>query len=197
MKMSQTKWLKILVKTVIYLLLLTFFCYFYLIGQMNDFFKKRTTVTSRLEKVKALEPPTMTFCLEPPFKSSAFLPYKLTKAADILYHDFPNETLGQRFDTVSYKIGFDFNIAYNLIALNGGPGSNEGFLQETNHLFDVQPIQTIHLGTCYKVQPIFSITSVPFQLELYFNVNSTLDKNDKPSKLIIYLTSNNTWQAES
>ena len=160
---------------------------------MSDFLKKRTTVTSRIEKVKALEPPTMTFCLEPPFKPSAFLPYKLKTAKEIFFYDFPNETLGQRFDKVSYKMGIDFTIMYSLSELNGG--SDEGLLHEQNPSFDVIPIQTFYIGTCYKVQPRFYITSMPFELYLYLNVNSTVDEIDKPSKLIIYLSSNNTWQS--
>ena len=126
---------------------------------MSDFFKKRTTVTSRLEKVKALEPPTMTFCLEPPLKPSAFSPYKLKTAKEILNYDSPNETLGQRFDKVSYKMGTDFTIVYNLTALNGR--SDEGLLLETNGSFDVLPIQTNYLGTCYKVQP-----------QIYYHLNA-------------------------
>ena len=45
--------------------------------------------------------------MDPPFKTSAFVPYKLKYSMDILRQDFPNETLEQRYGKVSYKMGAD------------------------------------------------------------------------------------------
>ena len=39
--MVLPQWLKVLVKTLFYLFLLAFFCQFYFIGQMSDFFQKK------------------------------------------------------------------------------------------------------------------------------------------------------------
>ena len=70
------------------------------------------------EEVKALELPTFTICLDPPFKASQYLGCKLNTPEKIFLHDFPNETLGQRIHKVSFHMGTDFNISYN-ISLNG------------------------------------------------------------------------------
>ena len=159
---------------------------------MGDFFKKRTTVSSRLEEVESLEPPTITICMDPPFKTSVFAPYKLRNAWNIFTQDFPNETLGQRFDKVSYKLGVDFNLFGNLLV--NGKWYQGNVSNENNPLFDVLPIQTSFHGTCYKIQPNFSLTSLPFYLDLYLNMIDSLKEIDFPTKIIIYLTSNNTWQ---
>ena len=72
----------------------------------------------------------MTICIDPPFKTSAFVPYKSKYTMDILRQDFPNETLEQRYDKVSYKMGADFKIDYDLISLNGN--SDRGNLYKNN-----------------------------------------------------------------
>ena len=61
--------------------------------------------------------------------------------------------------------------------------------------FIVLPIQTFWHGTCTKIQPRFTIISEPFCLWLYLKLDSSLESLDEPSKFIIYMTSNNTWQS--
>ena len=72
--------IKLLVTILLYLLLLILFCLFYLVDQMEDFIQGRTTITSRLEKVNFLEPPTLTLCFDPPFKLSIFEKYGVNEA---------------------------------------------------------------------------------------------------------------------
>ena len=131
----------------------------------------------------------------PPFKTSAFAyaPYKFKQPWDIFTHDFPNETLGQRFDKVSYKFGIDFNLSYSL-KFNGQKDEDNLNSHEKNSFFNVQPIQTINHGTCFKVQPKFSLTSKRYRLRLSIDIDDSLKYIDKPTKIITYLTSNNTWQ---
>ena len=157
--MLLSQWIKILAKILFYLFLLVFFCQFYFIGQMRDFFRRRTTIASRREEVKALEPPTFTICLNPPFKASEYSGYKLNTPEDIFWNDFPNETLGQRFDKVSFKLGTDFNLSYN-IELKGETDQGWLPLLKNDKYFEVLPIQTFFHGTCTKVQPRFSIFTV-------------------------------------
>ena len=194
--MLPTRWIKVLAKTVFYLFLLVFFCIFFFIDQMSDFFQRRTTISSRMEEVKILEPPMFTICLDPPFKSSKYLGYKLNTPADILFNDFPNETIGQRFDKVSFHMGTDFHLSYN-IELNVESDWRHRQLLKNDKYFEVLPIQTFYHGTCTKIQPRFSIISVPFILWFHLNLDSSLVRIDDPSKFIIYLTSNNTWQGIS
>ena len=163
---------------------------------MSDFFKRRTTIADRREKVKALEPPTFTICLYPPFKASKYSGYNLTSPPEIFWFDFPNETLAQRFDKVSFHLGTDFHISY-LIELNGESliwGQPQQLINDDKY-FTVLPIQTFWHGTCSKIQPKFTIISERFSLWLYLNLDSGLERSDEPSKFIIYMTSNNTWQS--
>ena len=177
--MLLPQWLKILVKTLFYLFLLVFFCLFYFIGQMSDFFKRRTTIADRREDVKALEPPTFTICLDPPFKASEYSDYNLSYPFEIFWHDFPNETLGQRFDKVSFQLGTDFHISY-YIELNGESTNwdQPDQLLKDDKYFTVLPIQTGWYGTCIKIQPRFSIISEQFSLWLFLNLDSGLESID-------------------
>ena len=163
---------------------------------MSDFFKRRLTIASIREEVKALEPPTFTICLDPPFKASEYLGYKLNTPEDIFWNDFPNETLAQRFDKVSFKFGNDFHISYKYIKLNDEEYFDHVWLHhlKDDKYFEVLQIQTYFHGTCTKIQPRFSIISEPFAFWLQLNLDSSLEINDEPSKFIIYMTSNNTWQ---
>ena len=120
---------------------------------MSDFFKRRTTIADRREKVKALEPPTFTICLYPPFKASKYSAYNLSTPPEIFFYDFPNETLAQRFDKVGFHLGTDFHISY-LIELNGESqiwGQPQQLLKDDKY-FTVLPIQTFWHGTCTKIQ---------------------------------------------
>ena len=103
---------------------------------MSDFFRRRTTIASRREEVKTLEPPTFTICLDPPFKASKYLGYKLNTPADILFNDFPNETIGQRLDKVSFHMGTDFHLSYN-VELNGESDWRHRQLLKNDKYFEV------------------------------------------------------------
>ena len=93
-KMLAIKWIKILTRLILYILLFAFFCYFYMIEQMSDYIKGRTTVTSRFEEVEYLEPPTITLCMHPLFKPTKMAASGLTDQYDVLFTDFTNDTGG-------------------------------------------------------------------------------------------------------
>ena len=82
--------IKLLLTVVLYLLLLFLFCYFYFISQLTDFFKGRATITSRIEKPNTLEPPTLTICFDPPFKTSIARQFGLVDHFDYREKDLPN-----------------------------------------------------------------------------------------------------------
>ena len=88
--MLSLKWIKLLSIIILYVLLFILFCYFYIIDQMNDFIKGRTTVASRIEKVESVEPPTVTICLNPPYKSSKLTSFGLDNFGP-LYDEFDND----------------------------------------------------------------------------------------------------------
>ena len=90
-----------------------------MIDQMSDFIKGRTTVTSRIEKVESLEPPTVTICLNPPYKPSKLISFGLDEI-NILLLDvygkelFRNQTAEEILDLFGYKLGRDFRINMQL-----------------------------------------------------------------------------------
>ena len=81
------------VRVVVYLLLLALFSYFYLVEQMSDYFKGRTTLTSRAEEVESLEVPTATICMSAPsIKRSVALQLGLNSTTQIFFEDIPKAT---------------------------------------------------------------------------------------------------------
>ena len=95
---NVTKWIATL---VVYILLLIFFIYFYLVDQMNDYFMDRTTVSSRLESVDILEPPTIVTCVRPRYKPSVSSQYGLKTGG-------PNSLIkrSSQFNTIDPKGNF-------------------------------------------------------------------------------------------
>ena len=61
--------------------------------------------------------------------------------------------------------------------------------------FRVDPILTWEHGKCTKVQPLFSISRSQYtRIQYSIKFNSSLLEEDKPQEVIIYFTSNDTWQ---
>ena len=170
-----------------------------MIDIMSDFFKRRTTITSQIEGVKELEPPTFTICLDPPFKTSKLLPYDVLYTYNIFHTEWRDEntTLGDLITKASYELDQDIQIKLELIYDSNSysiPLKTMGAIKVGNKELELLPIQTYAHGTCYKIQPKFKIAIVPFMFYLEFKVSPNLKESDQPSKFIVYLTSHNTWQ---
>ena len=165
-----------------------------MIDQMTDFFKGRTTVTSRLQKASELEPPTITICLDPPFKTSVAKIYDFASKYDIFAKDVPNTTYEERFENLSYNLIESLQIKLSCCVFDGKQVVlNLGTNGIKDQWFDVKPLQTVRHGTCYTILPRDQVRQLPWYAELYlstFNVS----KIDQPKQFIIYLTSNNTYQ---
>ena len=196
--MLPVKWIKIIARILLYLILFAFFCYFYMIDQMSDFIKGRTTVTSRIEKVESLEPPTVTICMNPPYKSSKLKFFGLNNFYQLYKVDFfNNQTVDEAIDFFGYKLGRDFSV--NML-LGFWPDRFEnwnvsvGMENIGNFQFETQPIYTNTHGRCYKIQPQFSITSPDILLHFQTSISSVIDDLDVPTSIIYFLTSNDTWQ---
>ena len=89
--MNKFMILKILSRIVIYGCLAAFFFAFYLQDQMSDFLLRRTTVTSRIEQVSELDPPTLTICMDPPFKVSFAKKFNFSNAGGSLELDLDSK----------------------------------------------------------------------------------------------------------
>ena len=153
------------------------FCYFYMIDQLNDFIKGRSTITSRFEKAPFLEPPTVTICLTIPLKPSVSLEYNFTSQYDIFFKEEPNITLPKRFENLGYLLNRDFQIkiitkTWKRVYLQEGLNDFEGYK------YEVMNLKTAFNGMCYKIQPLFEMKSVPYKVAALkmpiYNILSTL-----------------------
>ena len=116
---QKAQCIKLLFTVLLYLLLLFLFCYFYFISQMTDFFKGRTTITSRIEKPNTLEPPTMTICFDPPFKTSVARQFGLVEHFDYRVLELPSGiSYGQRFQKLSYLLDEDYKVKMSKMSLD-------------------------------------------------------------------------------
>ena len=168
-----------------------------MIDQMSDFVKGRTTLTSRIEEVEDLEPPTVMVCLNPPFKPTKLALFGMTNNYEpILANDYNNNTLKEWIDFFTYKLGQDFSINMQLTLgtfeekwnVSVGVGSIGNFS------FEVRPVITFYHGKCYKIQPHFTISSPDFRLYISISFSSAIDEVDVPGSIIFHMTSSNSWQ---
>ena len=168
-----------------------------MIDQMSDFIKGRTTVTSRIEEVESLEPPTVTICMNPPYKSSKLALFGLEDNFGPMFdQDYNNKTLEERIDIFSRKLGQDFqvNMQLDLGMFDGSWNVSVGLGNIGNFTFEVQPIVTILNGKCYKIQPKFRIALPDFRLSFQVTISSLLEEVDVPTSIVFFMTSHDTWQ---
>ena len=161
-----------------------------MIDQMADYIKGRTTVTSRFEEVEYLEPPTITLCMHPLFKPTKMAASGLTDQNDVLFTDFTNDTLDDRLEFFGYLLGRDYEIEMAL--------DETGYLWKNllvgsknfdNRSYEIQPIQTLAYGTCYKIQPSFMIFSDFWQM-LRVPLNPSLKKADNRKSIFNSIETN-------
>ena len=167
-----------LVKGFFYLSVFSLFVIFYVKDLTIDFAKGRSTMTSRYQKVQTVEFPTLTICMKPGYKNSVFKKYELDSPFNIILTTIPNGSFPILFNEISYIMGRDYDILYS---------TRGGKLEYTT-----SPIHTSHHGTCYKLQPLASITKMPEYLFVKI-VLKDIKEEDKPRGVDVYLTSNKTW----
>ena len=186
--------LKILSRIVIYACLAAFFFAFYLQDQMSDFLLRRTTVTSRIEQVSELDPPTLTICMDPPFKVSFAKKFNFSNQFAIFFGDYNFSSYQERFEKLNYILNQDFQISLKIMDENI-ESSNEitlGQVSIKNFTFEVFEILTKFHGQCYTIEPKFNVKTIPFEMLLRIQPNSSLDE-DYPRKFYVYLTSKDDW----
>ena len=168
-----------------------------MIDQMSDYIKGRTTVSSRFEEVDSLEPPTVTVCMFPPYQPTKMTLYGLEDEDDVIFQDFVNQTLEERMNFLGYLLERDFTIKMSLHFSEDMEDLRKnvevGVMQFDKMPIRVQAIHSQVYGVCYKIQPSFVVSSHLWQ-NLQISISSKLKTEDRPLKVIIYLTSNNTWQ---
>ena len=75
--------------------------------------KDRATTTSRLEQVSVLDFPTLTICMDPPFKPAVVSKYGFKSLGEAALIDVPNITLLEKLETLSYMLNSDFSLKIN------------------------------------------------------------------------------------
>ena len=154
-----------LLKGAIYSILFFLFIIFYVKDLTIDFAKGRSTMTSRYQKVETVEFPTVTICMKPGYKNSVTKKYELGRPN--LITRIPIGSIPILFDEISYIRGRDYDIF-----LCRGRGSK---LME----YTTSPIHTNHHGTCYKLQPLTSITKMPVNFFVTIALKD-IKEEDKP-----------------
>ena len=193
--MIPLRWVKILAKILLFVLLFIFLCNFYLVDHLTDYFKHRTTVTSRYETKEILEPPLITICMEPAFKHSIGNEFGFWYNFDVFQKQVPNLTFPQAYSKLSYILNRDFEVTLEYGDMQGGQKVVEGKNQIGSTQFVVQSIVTGYHGTCLNIQPYFNLTpsTLPFDLDIEI-IPKSLKKEDFISKFVIFFTTINTWQ---
>lgn len=131
-----------------------------------------------------------------PLKPSVSNHYGLANQYGLIFGNEPNLSNPDKFDLLGYVLNRDFEIqvttkTWKRQLLVEGSNDFEG------DKYDVMQLKTWFHGICYKIQPLNQLFKVPFQFKFAFKLNESLAENDKPKALLIYLTSNDSWQGIS
>ena len=186
--------LKLTVKVSLCVVLLVLFFKVYFINQVTDFAKGLSTITTSYEYPETIEPPTVVICFEKPFKTSVANYHGVNSTYDIAE---PKSIFS--YDEITYKIGRDFELVSWYWEVNQFI-SNQTTLHEGLNTIEpsyfVDFVQTYYNARCTKITPKFLLQDFPFSL--YFKIiiksDSLKNKEDHPTRLKLYLTSNDTWQ---
>ena len=183
-------WKRTLAEAVFYLLFIALFVIFYVKDLLSDFIEGRSTMTSQIRPVEEIEFPTVTVCMKPGYKNSVLKRFDIQSPTDEwMKAAFPNQSLSEVFREVSYIEGRDFKLVTN----------EEHIIINCNRSirclgYTINPIFTQHHGTCYKLQPISSLTSTDMPHYLYVQIIvNNINREDKPKGVNVYLTSEKTW----
>ena len=163
--MGSMSSIKIAIK-IIFLCCLAFnFLYFYMVDEISDFIKKRQTITTRFEPTNVIEPPTITFCMNPAQKVSKAKAYGFTSFQSWEHLEVMNITLDERIKDISYVLNKDFTLKLYDQILKYGTNTIEKFR------YSVEGINAWGQGFCHKIQPLFALNKVKLQKYIYSNSN--------------------------
>ena len=104
--MTKVECIRAFAQIILYLALGTFFTCFYMLNQMSDYLKSRTTEAKQTDvPTTVLEPPTLTICLNPTLKTSVAKQLGVTSndKEDFLFKNIP-------FKEIGYVLNRDYEI---------------------------------------------------------------------------------------
>ena len=185
-----------LLKSLVTLGLLITFSLFFLQDQITAFLKNRSTISSRYEISERLEFPTITLCFDSATKLSVSKKYGFTQVQQKFHEDTIDKSLVEVFDELSYILGRDFHVSFRHgESMKIGEFQIQGldFGNDSIYTFVGEQIRTYFYGTCTKLQPKFDVTKAPLRFQITVSLSSKLSKEDIPTSMSLYLTSNKTW----
>ena len=156
--MSHKEKIYIGLKITFFLALFFLFGYFYMYDQMSAFIKGRTTITTRLKDVDELEIPTISVCMNPGLKGSVVKSFGFVKYYDWIYADVDGSTTSEVIGNLSYILNKDYRIRLEDDYFgNDAKELNLGTNVVNNRKYMVESFVTWQYGTCYKIEPMFSM----------------------------------------
>ena len=146
------KYQKFYIEGILYLILLAIYINFYLIGEVQNYMKGSTALSSRTEKVEFLEAPHMTLCFQPSFKPSTLQKYGLPEYMEHfkdLYKALKLKGMDmdmEMYENFSYKHEKDFDIKLTKLIFTNGTILNKPID------FEIQKVVTFRNGLCHLIK---------------------------------------------
>ena len=188
--MNLKKYLKQILKTLLFVVLLFTFFFFYLQSQVEEFLKGSTTFTSRYEEIEKFQVPDLLLCMKPGTKRSVMTKFNYNLDEVFIFYDEResylkhNLTIWEAFQELTYKYKDDFEIR------SGVDGWHPG--DEKLTIKSVESIATLYHGMCFLLI-IDEEIKVSSNYAFTLTFSDTLDNEDIPNKINLYLVSKETW----
>ena len=181
---------KIIVKTLLFVILLSTFCIFYLNSQVKEFLKGSTTFTSRYEETEKIQVPNLLLCMKPGMKRSAIQRFGYLQHETYIFHDTnssyqtQNLTIWEAYEELSYKYESDFIIE---------PMQVTYYVEaEKISIISVKSIATFFHGMCFFVE-IDQKVEVSAMYSFKITFNDSVANIDIPDAVVMYPVSKETW----
>ena len=185
--MEKQLLLSIILRIVFHLILLILFVRFYMLKQMRDYIAGRTTTTSRLEQVTESDFPTITICMDPPFKPSVVSKYGFQTLGEVVINDVPNATLLEKLEALSYMLNLDFSMKITSATNYKGEFREVNLKIGENKLFFIEPVITFLQGICYKLAPKFQVLENEWvTIGFHIQFKSREENQDQPSHFFLF-----------
>ena len=196
MDCSKKKYGKTFIKFSFYLILLGLYTRYYFWYSLEEYISRRTQFSGKMEKVKNLTLPTVTFCFKPYFKPSVAKKYGFNSMNSLILDKKASKPKWDILDDLSYHLGSDFNIDFFVRGENISERLNPGVYQDndTEEYAIIEPVATLRHGRCYLIilEINIDVTSVTY-FEYKVSFNKELPESDVPLEYEIFLTSSDGW----
>ena len=185
------KYQKFYIEGILYLILLIIYINFYLIGEVQNYMKESTALSSRTEKVEFLEAPHMTLCFQPSFKPSTLQKYGLPEYMEHfkdLYKALKLKGMDmdmEMYENFGYKYGEDFDITLTKLKFTNGTKLYESIS------FHIQKVVTFRNGLCYSIKHNVTLSTTDAKMNLHFSYKGL--ESDIPESAKLLLSSSRGW----